>query len=119
MHVWRMKPDGIRAGAGHNGDDNNWFPHPSPDGKLLVFLSYDREVKGHPEDKDVSLRLLTFATGQVDHSRQTLRRPGDDQRPVVVARQQKLAFVSYQLVDYFSWSSGPNSERFTAIKHHV
>ena len=37
---------------------NNWFAHPSPDGKWLVFLSYETEVKGHPANQVVRLRLM-------------------------------------------------------------
>src|SRR5206468_12336320 len=46
-------------------DYNNWFPHPSPDGKWIVFLSYEKEVQGHPENKDVMLRLLALNGGQI------------------------------------------------------
>ena len=110
-----MKTDGSEQVQVTTDDYNNWFPHPSPDGKLLVFLTYDRDVKGHPEDKDVTLRLLTLATGQIN-SRQTLRRPGHHQRPLVVAGQPKLAFVSYQLVDHGRRGSrSPTPELFTAI----
>ena len=28
---------------------NNWFPHLSPDGRRMVFLTYDRDVKGFVE----------------------------------------------------------------------
>ncbi len=37
----------------------NWFPHLSPDGRQVVFLSYPRGTTGHPPDKDVLLRLMT------------------------------------------------------------
>ena len=36
----------------------DWFPHPSPDGKWLVFVSFDPSVEGHPPYKDVSLRIM-------------------------------------------------------------
>src|SRR5580700_2773095 len=34
------------------------FPHISPDGKWIVFLSYDADVRGHPENKNVMLRMM-------------------------------------------------------------
>lgn len=37
----------------------NWFPHLSPDGKVVAFLSYPPGTTGHPPDKDVLLRLMT------------------------------------------------------------
>jgi len=36
----------------------NWFPHLSPDGQSLVYLSYPEGTIGHPPDKDVELRLM-------------------------------------------------------------
>lgn len=41
----------------------NWFPHPSPDGRRLVFLSYEPGTLGHPPDCPVSLRLLDLPEG--------------------------------------------------------
>lgn len=58
MQIWRMHPDGTGLEQVTNDEYNNWFPHPSPDGKSLVILSYAADVKGHPRDKDVMLRLL-------------------------------------------------------------
>ena len=43
----------------------DWFPHPSPDGKWVVFLSYEKDVKGHPANKDVTLRMMPAAGGEI------------------------------------------------------
>ncbi|MCP1502549.1 sugar lactone lactonase YvrE [Curtobacterium herbarum] len=41
------------------GDERvNWFPHVSPDGAHLLYLSYEPGVHGHPADHRVELRLL-------------------------------------------------------------
>ncbi len=37
----------------------NWFPHLSPDGAQVVFLSYPQGTLGHPADKPVQLRLMS------------------------------------------------------------
>lgn len=37
----------------------NWFPHLSPDGATVAFLSFPPGTLGHPADKDVLLRLMT------------------------------------------------------------
>jgi dipeptidyl aminopeptidase/acylaminoacyl peptidase len=37
----------------------------SPDGKWIVFLSYDKEVKGHPANQDVMLRLMPVNGGEI------------------------------------------------------
>lgn len=58
MQIWKMRPDGTgqeRVTADDQWAD--WFPHPSPDGRLLIFLSFAGDVAGHPPDKDVVLRL--------------------------------------------------------------
>jgi len=41
-----------------NDDRVNWFPHLSPDGSHLLYLSYEPGVQGHPADHPVELRLL-------------------------------------------------------------
>jgi Tol biopolymer transport system component len=35
----------------------NWFPHPSPDGRHLLYLAYPERTEGHPRDLDVALVL--------------------------------------------------------------
>jgi Tol biopolymer transport system component len=35
----------------------NWFPHPSPDGSRLAYVSFPPGTLGHPEDRDVVVRL--------------------------------------------------------------
>jgi TolB protein len=37
----------------------DWFPHPSPDGRWLVFLSFPHGTETHNDrDKDVAIRLM-------------------------------------------------------------
>src|SRR5262249_29286016 len=60
MHIWRMKADGTNQEQLTDDDYNNWFPHPSPDGRTLVLLSYEKDVTGHPANKDVTLRRMTL-----------------------------------------------------------
>ena len=48
MQIWKMKPDGTEQKQVTSDEFNNWFPHPSPDGRFLVFLSYDKERDGAP-----------------------------------------------------------------------
>ena len=61
MRIWRMRPDG--SGQEQVTFDTayaDWFPHPSPDGKWLVWVSFDATVDGHPPHKDVVLRILSL-----------------------------------------------------------
>ncbi len=54
----------------------------------MVFLSYDKDVTGHPENKDVTLRLMSLERQENQRARQALRRPGHHQRALLVAGQQ-------------------------------
>ena len=65
MQIWRMRPDGSEQEQITSDDFNNWFPHISPDGKWMVLLSYDKSVTGHPESKDVMLRLMSLSDKKI------------------------------------------------------
>ena len=96
MHVWRMKPDGSQQEQVTFDDWNNWFPHPSPDGRWIVFLSYEPDVKGHPENKDVMLRLLSLQTGKTEVLAKLFGGQGTINVPSWSPDSRSLAFVSYQ-----------------------
>jgi hypothetical protein len=98
MQVWRMKPDGTRQEQVTSDEWNNWFPHPSPDGKWIVFLSYEPDVKGHPENKDVMLRLYSLKEGTIEVLAKLLGGQGTINVPSWSPDSRSLAFVSYQLV---------------------
>lgn len=65
MQLWRMKPDGSGKEQLTFDNYNNWFPHISPDGKWIVFLSFPTTVKSddHPFYKRVMLRLMPVSGG--------------------------------------------------------
>ena len=85
-----------------NDDLEDWFPHPSPDGKSLLFLSFPHGTEGHNDrNQRVQIRMMPM--------------PGDtlsDARPRVIVEltggqgtinvnswspdSQRFAFVSYQ-----------------------
>ena len=61
MQIWRMKPDGSGQEQVTSDEFNNWFPHLSPDGQRMVFLTYEKDVTGHPGNKDVMLRMMSLS----------------------------------------------------------
>jgi TolB protein len=66
MHLWRMNADGSRPEQLTMDAYSNWFPHPSPDGSKLIFISYlTDQGAAHPADKDVMLRLMDVKTGTI------------------------------------------------------
>jgi len=60
MQIWRMRADGSEQEQVTFDEEHDWFPHISPNGKWMVFLTYDKSVSGHPENKDVMLRLMSL-----------------------------------------------------------
>jgi Tol biopolymer transport system component len=66
MQIWRMKPDGSEQTQITNDTLNNWFPHISPDGKTIVFLSFGNDVKpdDHPFYKHVYIRTMPVDGGE-------------------------------------------------------
>lgn len=96
MQIWRMRTDGSRQEQVTNDEFNNWFPHPSPDGKWLVFLSYETDVKGHPENKDVTLRVMPLAGGKIEVLAKLFGGQGTINVPSWSPDSRRVAFVSYQ-----------------------
>ncbi len=96
MQIWRMNADGSEQVQLTSDERNNWFPHLSPDGKKLVYLSYEPDVTGHPPGKDVELRIADLETGQST----TLARFFGGQGTINVNSwspdSRQLAFVTFQ-----------------------
>ncbi len=56
--LFRMHRDGSDVQQLTFDDRVNWFPHPSPDGRRLLYLSFPAGTLGHPPDLTVRLRLI-------------------------------------------------------------
>jgi TolB protein len=98
MHLWKMMSDGKDQTQLTNDDFNNWFPHPSPDGRSLVFLSFEKHVKGHPENQHVTLRRMTLANHKIDVLGRFFGGQGTINVPCFSPDGRKIAFVTYQLI---------------------
>jgi TolB protein len=65
MQLWRMRPDGTHREQLTFDEQHNWFPHISPDGKWIAYISFlpDIEPDAHPFYQPVTLRLMPTAGG--------------------------------------------------------
>ena len=52
-----MAPDGSNVEQLTSDERVNWFPHVSPDGDRLAYLSFPPATLGHPADKEVIIHL--------------------------------------------------------------
>ncbi len=73
VDLWRVRPDGTDLERMTDGDTVDWFPHPSPDGRHVLYLAYPPGTQGHPAMLDVALCLLPADGGD---SREVLRLRG-------------------------------------------
>ena len=99
MKIWRMNSDGSDPQQVTFDDQFvDWFPHPSQDGKWLVFLSYDKSVQGHPPNKDVALRIMPLSGGEPKVLARLFGGQGTINVPSWSPDSKSFAFVSYRLV---------------------
>ena len=96
MQIWRMATDGTGLEQVTTDDANNWFAHISPNGKWMVYLTYDKSVEGHPANKDVSLRLMSLADGKITILAKLFGGQGTINVPSWSPDSSHVAFVSYQ-----------------------
>jgi TolB protein len=105
-NVWRIPADGAgpndqRAERVTNDDLEDWFPHPSPDGKSLIFLSFPAGTTGHNDrNLPVKIRMIPM--------------PGDAIAPVEPTVLVELT-GGQGTINVNSWS--PDSRRFGYVAY--
>ena len=99
MQIWRMRPDGSAQEQITTDKYNDWFAHPSPDGKWIVYISYDTDVPAgsHPPNKDVMLRIMDLETREVRTMASLFGGQGTINVPSWSPDSRQVAFVSYNL----------------------
>jgi Tol biopolymer transport system component len=99
MKIWRMNPDGSEQVQFTPTDEyGDWFAHPSPDNKWIVFVSYDKSVEGHPANKNVMLRLMPTDGGEIKILAHLFGGQGTINVHSWSPESKQFAFVSYRLV---------------------
>ena len=97
MEIWRMKTDGSELQQLTDDPYHNWFPHPSPDGEKIVFLSYEPDVEGHPPYKQVTLRVMPASGGKERVLLHLFGGQGTINVPSWSPDSKKFAYVEYFL----------------------
>lgn len=96
--IWRKDPYGDAQERVLVSDTNDWFPHVSPDGKWLVFLSYPADVAGHPANQNVVLNLMWLDGRHVRPLATLLGGEGTLNLPSWSPDSSRLAFISYEFL---------------------
>ena len=103
MQIWRANADGTNpVQLTHDPDRRDWFPHLSPDGKWIVFVSFgvDVALTDHPPNRDDVVLKIMPADGSAPPK--VLTRLFGGQGTINVPSWSpdgtQIAFVSYRLV---------------------
>lgn len=101
MQIWRMPPGGYEHEQVTDDEFNNWFPHISPDGKQIVFISYgdDVEPEDHPFYRQCYLRLMPYPAGRPRVIAYVYGGQGTINVPSWSPDSKKIAFVSNTAVE--------------------
>jgi TolB protein len=101
MQIWRMKPDGSSPEQVTDDEYNNWFPHLSPDGQWIAFISFPKDVSpsDHPYYKHVYLRLMPATGGPAKVIAYVYGGQGTMNVPSWSPDGTMLAFVSNSAMD--------------------
>jgi Tol biopolymer transport system component len=97
MQIWRMNPDGSEPVQVTTDAGQHWFPHVSPDGSQVVFLSYDPSVPAdkHPPGKQVTIRVMPTSGGTARVVAYVYGGQGTLNVPSWSPDSRRIAFVSY------------------------
>lgn len=101
MQIWRMNPDGSDQEQITFDEYNDWFPHVSPDGKWLVFISYNSDIRAddHPFYKNVYIRLMPVDGGEPEVIAYLYGGQGSMNVPSWSPDSRRIAFVSNTILE--------------------
>ncbi len=113
--IWRFPADGAgpndaKAERGTGDAQEDWFPHPSPDSKWLVYLSFPAGTKTHDFKTAVQLRMIPLPA-----SSSTAQLPKDDDDDAIPVLTQ--FFGGQGSINVNSWS--PDSKKFAFVSYEL
>lgn len=95
MQIWRVPAAGGPAEPITESSYGDWFPHPSPKGDKIVFISYDADVFDHPRDQNVRVRLMDMNGGGVETLFELFGGQGTMNSPNWAPDGDEFAYVRY------------------------
>lgn len=103
MQIWRARPDGSNPEqVTFDTQYRDWFPHFSPDGKWMAFISFyadDIALDDHPPNRSVVLRIMpTDGSAAPRILTRLFGGQGTINVPSWSPDSREIAFVSYRLV---------------------
>ena len=101
MQIWRMNRDGSDQTQMTFSERNNWFPHVSPDGRKVAYLSYrkgDLEPREHLPNMQVELWLMDTDGANPRRMASLFGGQGSINVNSWAKDSRHLAFVSYELM---------------------
>ncbi|MFP5478327.1 MAG: TolB family protein [Alphaproteobacteria bacterium] len=94
--IWVMAADGAGQRQLFADEFVNWFPHPSPDGRWLLYLAYPPGTLGHPADLPVALVLCDPEGNYRRRVREFIGGQGTINVPCWAPDGSAFAYVRYQ-----------------------
>ena len=93
--LFRMRLDGEDVTQLTFDERVNWFPHLSPDGQHLAYVSFPAGTRGHPENVEVIVRVADRDGGAVRDVAQVFGGQGTINVPSWSPDGARLAYVAY------------------------
>lgn len=95
--LFRMRPGGSDVEQLTHDERVNWFPHVSPDGARMAYISFPPGTLGHPENLDVILRLAAPDGSGIRDLVHLFGGQGTINVPSWAPDSRHLAYVDYPL----------------------
>lgn len=100
--IWRIPasgggPNDAKAERITSDEYEDWFPHPSPDAKQILFISFPKGTKGHPPNQNVILRSMDMKGKKIREITRLFGGQGTMNVNSWSPDSKRFAYVSYEL----------------------